>query len=154
MTSSVSCGIFLFLIFMTVNLPLQLCIFTLMYFLSKRKNHLQSKKKPFLKGNNGASRGCRKDGRASWHQNKWDLLKVRLINSYGRCGPACLQVLTPVLCSETKGGFPSFLTFGMGKRSCFIKGSYLLKFGKANSELHKQEMENVFSLGSDGLFFF
>lgn len=138
---------------MTVNLPLQLCIFTLMYFLSKRKNHLQSKKKPFLKGNNGASRGGRKVGRASWHQNKWDLLKAGLMNSYGRCGPACPQALTPTLCRETRGEFPSLLSFGMGGRSCSIKGSYLLEFGKANSELHKQEMENVFSLGSDFFFF-
>lgn len=136
-TSSVSCGIFLFLIFMTVNLPLLLCIFTSMYFLSKRKNHLQSKKKPFLKGNNGASRGGRKDGTASWHQNKWDLLKAGLMDSYSRCSPACPQVLTPILCSETKGGFPSLLSFSMGGRSCFIKGSYLLEFGEANTELHK-----------------
>lgn len=79
---------FLFLIFMAANLPLLLCTFTLMHFSSKGKNHLQPKKNPFLKGNNGASRGGRKEGRAGC-PNKWNFPKAGPMTSYCRCSPAC-----------------------------------------------------------------
>lgn len=85
-TSSVSCDI---CSFVTVNLPLLLPAFTLMFLLSREKNYLELEKNMFLKETARAGRRHRKEGKASWFQNKWDLLKVRLTNSYCRRRPAC-----------------------------------------------------------------
>lgn len=98
--------LFLFVIFMTVNLPLLICMFTLVLILSREKNYLEPEKNTSLKGNNGAGRRHRKEGKASWCQNKWDLFKASLINSYHRCRPAC-PALTWILFSEATGEFPS-----------------------------------------------
>lgn len=109
-----SCDIFL--VFKTVNLPLELCTFTLMYFLSRgEKASAIPRRNLLLKSDNGVFRGGGRDGLTSWHQNKRDLLQARLVNIH-----KMLDVAQPAHepCHESsvtglRENFPKALAIGL-----------------------------------------